>query len=200
MSAGTGDAPADGRGGEQISGGLRPPGELIARLAIFEGMRPGEILALRWKSFADERHPRGAACLQAGLRHAEERQDPRRSRFRTARSSCSRSGPILPRTRRRKGSSSRARRSPRRCPLDNLWRRTCNRSWRRSAWAGRRSRCLRKTNASLSKKCGVDPKVAADQRGHGIGVSMDVYTSSDLEQKRAAVNKLEAAVLRKPQP
>ena len=28
--------------------------KLIARLAIFEGMRPGEILALRWKSFAGE--------------------------------------------------------------------------------------------------------------------------------------------------
>jgi hypothetical protein len=59
---------------------------------------------------------------------------------------------------------------------------------------------LRKTNASLSKKYKVDPKVASDQPGHGIGVSMDVYTSSDLEQKWAAVNKLEAAILRKPQP
>jgi hypothetical protein len=59
---------------------------------------------------------------------------------------------------------------------------------------------LRKTNASLSKKYGVDPKVASDQRGRGIGVSMEVYTSSDLEQKREAVKKLEAAVLRKPQP
>jgi integrase len=27
--------------------------KLIARLAIFEGMRPGEILALQWKSVAD---------------------------------------------------------------------------------------------------------------------------------------------------
>jgi len=47
------------------------------------------------------------------------------------------------------------------------------------------------------KKYGVDPKVASDQRGHGIGVSMEVYTNSDIERKRAAVNKLEAAVLRK---
>ena len=59
---------------------------------------------------------------------------------------------------------------------------------------------LRKTNASLSKKAGVDPKVASDQRGHGLGVSMEVYTSSDMEQKRAALKKLEAAVLRKPTP
>ena len=35
---------------------------------------------------------------------------------------------------------------------------------------------LRKTNASLSKKAGVDPKVASDQRGHGLGVSMEHYT------------------------
>jgi hypothetical protein len=65
-------------------------------------------------------------------------------------------------------------------------------------WAG--FQILRKTNASLSKKAGVDPKVASDQRGHGLGVSMEVYTSSDMEQKREAVRKLEAAVLRKPQP
>jgi hypothetical protein len=43
---------------------------------------------------------------------------------------------------------------------------------------------LRKTNASLSKKAGVDPKVASDQRGHGLGVSLAV----------------QAAVLRKPKP
>ena len=46
-------------------------------------------------------------------------------------------------------------------------------------------------------KPGVDPKVASDQRGHGIGVSLDVYTSSDLEQKREALKKLEAAVIQK---
>jgi hypothetical protein len=58
---------------------------------------------------------------------------------------------------------------------------------------------LRKTNASLSKKAGVDAKVSADQRGHGLGVSMGVYTISDRQQKREAVNKLESMVARKPQ-
>jgi hypothetical protein len=58
---------------------------------------------------------------------------------------------------------------------------------------------LRRTNGSLSKKYRIDPKVASDQRGHGIGVSLKVYTCSDLVEKRTAVNKLEAAVLRKPQ-
>jgi hypothetical protein len=42
--------------------------------------------------------------------------------------------------------------------------------------------------------------VASDQRGHGLGVSLEVYTTSDMDQKRAAVRILEAAVLRKLQP
>ena len=42
-----------------------------------------------------------------------------------------------------------------------------------------------------------DPKVASDQRGHGIGVSLEVYTSSDHSQKRDALKKLEAAVIQK---
>ena len=40
----------------------------------------------------------------------------------------------------------------------------------------------------------MDDKVAADQRGHGLGVSLEVYASSDLEQKIAAVAKLESEV------
>ena len=56
---------------------------------------------------------------------------------------------------------------------------------------------LRRTNATLAKKVGVDPKVSSDQRGHGPGVSMEVYTISDLQQKRQAVGKLDSAVVRK---
>jgi hypothetical protein len=41
----------------------------------------------------------------------------------------------------------------------------------------------------------VDPKVSADQRGHGIGVSLDVYTRSSLGQKAIAAEQLEDSVL-----
>jgi len=54
---------------------------------------------------------------------------------------------------------------------------------------------MRRTNASLGHKKGVDPKVAADQRGHGIGVSLDVYTRADLAQKLEAVRALDSAVI-----
>ena len=84
--------------------------------------------------------------------------------------------------------------------LDNLWRRSMQPKLERVGLDWATFQVLRKTNASLSKKAGVDPKVASDQRGHRLGVSLEVYTSSDLEQKRTAVNKLEAAVLRQPPP
>lgn len=53
---------------------------------------------------------------------------------------------------------------------------------------------LRHTNATLMRKKGIDAKVGADQRGHGLGVSLSTYTHSDAEQKRAAVQELENAI------
>jgi hypothetical protein len=40
-------------------------------------------------------------------------------------------------------------------------------------------------------------KVAADQRGHGLGlgVSLEVYSISDLQQKIEAVKKIESEVI-----
>src|SRR5207245_5818115 len=82
---------------------------------------------------------------------------------------------------------------------DNVWRRNMKPRLEKIALEWATFQILRKTNASLSKKAGIDPKVAADQRGHGIRVSLEVYTSSEMEQKKEAVQKLEASV-RKPQP
>jgi hypothetical protein len=39
--------------------------------------------------------------------------------------------------------------------------------------------------------------VAADQRGHGIGVAIDTYTMTDLESRRQAVTTLEEALQEK---
>ena len=54
---------------------------------------------------------------------------------------------------------------------------------------------LRRTNASLARIAKIDDKVAADQRGHGLGVSLQVYSISDLQQKIEAVKRLESEVI-----
>ena len=56
---------------------------------------------------------------------------------------------------------------------------------------------MRTTNASLGHEAKVDPKTSADQRGHTIDVSMNVYTRTSIEKKAAAAKQLENSVLRK---
>lgn len=172
---------------------------LIARLSIFEGMRPGEIFALRWKVVrnnairVDQRvykrvfdTPKNGKTREVAISDgtAELLEE-----WRDLAEDPSPEGLVFP---------SETLTTP--LSADNLWRRTMKPKLDKIGLGWATFQILRKTNASLSKKYGVDPKVASDQRGRGIGVSMEVYTSSDLEQKREAVKKLEAAVLRKPQP
>lgn len=176
--------------------------KLIARLAIFEGMRPGEILALRWKSVA------------GGIIRVEERVYKRK--FNTPKNGKTREGAIsdgtlellkewagLAQDPSPDGFVFPSEKVTTPISLDNLWRRNMRPRLEEIGMEWATFQVLRKTNASLSKKAGVDPKVASDQRGHGLGVSLEVYTSSDLEQKRAALRALEAAVRQKeskPQP
>ncbi|HJT71328.1 MAG TPA: hypothetical protein VJ731_14105, partial [Terriglobales bacterium] len=57
---------------------------------------------------------------------------------------------------------------------------------------------LRRTHASLGHQAKVDPKVSADQRGHGIGVALDVYTKSSMKDRAWAAKQLEDSVFQKP--
>jgi len=172
---------------------------LIARMAIFEGMRPGEILALRWKAISD------------GVIRVEQRVYKRV--LNTPKNGKAREGAIsdgtlellkqwvgLAQDPSPDGFVFPSEKVVTPLSLDNLWRRYMFPKLDKIGLGWATFQVLRKTNASLSKKAGVDPKVASDQRGHGLGVSLEVYTSSDLEQKRAALRALEAAVLRKPKP
>jgi hypothetical protein len=53
---------------------------------------------------------------------------------------------------------------------------------------------MRRTFVSLCKAGGGDPKAIADQCGHDIGVSVNVYTQSTLDSKLELVNRLERSL------
>lgn len=57
---------------------------------------------------------------------------------------------------------------------------------------------LRRTQASLGHNEKIDPKVAADQRGHGIGVAIDTYTESGHDSRLEGVTRLENALMVSP--
>jgi integrase len=54
---------------------------------------------------------------------------------------------------------------------------------------------MRRTHATLSRQAGIDPKLVADQLGHGLGVNLDVYTVAALEKRQQAVEVLEASLV-----
>ena len=83
---------------------------------------------------------------------------------------------------------------------DNFLRRNIHKKLEKVGLGWVNFQVLRRTQASLGHMEGVDPKVAADQRGHAIGVAIDTYTESDLESRLEAVTKLEAALANRTPP
>jgi integrase len=180
----------------QYLGALDLRERLMARLAIFEGLRPGEILALRWGAFD------GDGLFVRERIYQGKFDTPKNGKTREGALS---DGTIADLTIWRQLAPSTAAdafvfpsENPA-SPLDmgNLWKRRFTLRLKSLGLDRATFQVLRKTNATLSKKAGVDVKVSADQRGHGMGVSMEVYTMSDRQQKREAVQKLESSVIRK---
>lgn len=56
---------------------------------------------------------------------------------------------------------------------------------------------MRATHASIGHRLKLDPKVTADQRGHGVGVAIEEYTKTSVKDRAAAAKKLEQEVLGK---
>jgi integrase len=52
---------------------------------------------------------------------------------------------------------------------------------------------LRRSHSTLHEEIGTDPKIIADQQGHGLGVHLDRYVASSVARKREAVTALWSA-------
>jgi integrase len=173
---------------------LGPRERLIAQLAIIVGMRPGEILALRWGSLSGTSAEITRRLYRGRLDTPKTQRSEREAAF-----SDGLLGAIAEWRRKARCTEPTAWVFPSEkltTPMgkDNLWRRCFLPKLEPVGLQWANFQVMRRTNSSLMKKAKVDPKVGADQRGHGIGVSLDVYTQSDREEKRAAVNTLEAAL------
>ncbi len=170
---------------------------LIFRLAVFEGMRPGEILALQlrhlhetWISI-EQRVYKGKLDAPKGRKGKNTARKIGLSPG-TARELALGKTMILDRT-----PNGYLFASERNTPLDraNVWLRSLEPKLAGIGLEWATFQVLRRTNASMSRKFKIDDKVSADQRGHGLGASMEIYSRSDLEQMCEAVAKLESEVI-----
>jgi integrase len=169
---------------------------VIAHLAIFCGMRPGEILGLQ------RRHVSGD-CRKLSIDQRLYRGDIDTPKT----NSSTRTVAIPPKTAnqlrewmdlvaRQPEAWVFASESPA-TPMwrDNVWYRHMKPKLETIGLEWATFQVLRRTHASLGHDAGIDPKVAADQRGHGIGVAIDVYTKAALSTRAEAAEQLENAVL-----
>jgi len=158
-------------------------------------MRPGEIFALQWKHVADDH----IEVMQRLYRGKLDRPKSERSTRNVALSSTTRDR--IREWRQQSGTPDpdawvfpSAKRTT---PLDrnNTWRGLIAPRLRtiRLDWAT--FQVMRRTHASLSRQAGIDPKLVADQLGHGLGVNLAVYTVAALDQRQRAVQALEATLI-----
>jgi integrase len=168
------------------------------RMAVFDGMRPGEILAIRLGKIGpnqvliDERIYGGKLDTPKGRKGKNTARRVALSPgtmgevavWKSFLSDRSLGAFLFP---------SEAGTTPLR--MDNFWKREFKPRLETVGLGWVNFQVFRRTNASLSRKANIDDKVSADQRGHGLGVSLGVYAISDLEQKIEAVRKLEFEVV-----
>jgi integrase len=174
---------------------------VIDHLALFVGMRPGEILALQRRHIAGDC---GELSIEQRLYRGDIDDPKTRSSKRTV-GIPSQTAQELREWMELVPRHSDAWVFASENPLKPLWR---DNVWYRHMkprlqtvgleWAN--FQVLRRTHASLGHEAKVDPKTAADQRGHGIGVALDVYTQSSIEARRGAAEMLEQSVLSGEKP
>lgn len=173
---------------------LGPRERLIAKLAILAGMRPGEIFALRWgqvtATYVDirQRVYRGVldtpktdqsyrkAALSKGLQMEIES-------WRQFAVTTKPEAFVFP--------------SENMTPLsrDNCWRRSMQPKLEKVGLGWTTFQVMRRTHATLMNALGVNGKLVADQLGHSLDVSQNVYTQSPVESRLDGVNQLEASLL-----
>jgi integrase len=162
---------------------------LISRLAIIEGARPGEILGSTWqgignKSFevrqriyrGDVDTPKtGKSIREGGLSLGTVRD---LKKWRAMSRDATPGAWVFP---------SENPKSP--ISRDNVLRRNIRRKLETIGLGWVDFQIMRKANTNLSRDAKIDDKVSADQRGHGLGVSLERYARSKPAQKLAAVRK-----------
>jgi integrase len=181
---------------EQLISTLDERERVIAHLAVFGGIRPGEILALQRKHVSKDC---GEVVIEQRLYRGDIDTPKTNSSVRTV-AIPSHTAYQLREWMTVVGHKPTAwvfaSEKPEK-PMwrDNVWFRNMKPCLTKVGLGWANFQVMRRTNASLGHEAGIDPKVSADQRGHGIGVSIDVYTHSSIETRRVAAERLEHSVL-----
>lgn len=170
---------------------------LIFRMAVFDGMRPGEILAIQLGKISEHSVLIDKRVYKGDVDTPMGRKGKRTSRTVGLSPGTAADLKMWQTLLLRTGPETYLFPSERETPLrrDNVWKRDMRPALETVGLQWATFQVLRRTNASLSRRAKIDDKVAADQRGHGLGVSLEVYSISGVQQKIDAAKRLESEVI-----
>lgn len=80
---------------------------------------------------------------------------------------------------------------------DNVWRRRIGPQLKAAGLGWVDFHVMRRTHATLMNEIHDDPKMVADQLGHTLDVSQNVYTRASVARRKKAVDALELALPKK---
>ena len=182
---------------EQCFAVLEQRERLITKLAILVGLRPGEIFGLQWDHLTTT--------------HAEISQRIYRGKLDSPKSTHSIRKAALPRgvlgeieqwrdISRQTGPGSwvfpsETGKTP--VAKDNVWRRHIGPQLEAAGLGWVDFHVMRRTHATLMNEIHDDPKLVADQLGHTLDVSQNVYTRASVARRKKAVDALELALAEK---
>lgn len=167
--------------------------KIVAQCAIGSGMRPGEILALKWKHIA-ENHVKVEQRLYRGKIDTPKSGKSERevgisdgliADLKSWRelSNCDPEAWVFP---------SENGRTP--LAKDNLWRRSMLPKLREVGLEWATFQVMRRTHSSQLEELHVEPKLIADNMGHTLDVNRNTYTITEVANRKRAVDLLEDAV------
>jgi integrase len=167
---------------------------LIVKLALLAGMRPGEILALRWKWLTDHSAEVQQRIYRGELDVPKTRKSNRSVALPDGLSADIKAWMAVSPDARPEAwvFPSENLRTP--LSRDNVWRRSIQPKLESVGLGWASFQVMRRTHSTLMNKLQVDPKLVADQLGHTLDVNQNVYTIPELGRRRDAVNQLEAAL------
>jgi len=79
---------------------------------------------------------------------------------------------------------------------DNIWRRNMQPTLAKVGLGWANFQVMRRTHATLMRQMKADPKAVADQLGHSLDVSLNVYAQSPVSVRQPLVNELEKLVIK----
>jgi integrase len=78
---------------------------------------------------------------------------------------------------------------------DNVWRRNMQPKLVSVGLGWANFQVMRRTHATLMRQLKADPKMVADQLGHSVDVSLNVYAQTPVETRVPLVNQLESLLI-----